>query len=322
MNAVADNAYVHVAVGAVVNEQGQVLITQRPDHVHQGGLWEFPGGKLEPGETVEMALKRELREELDINITAFRPLIRIYYRYADKPVLLDVWRVEGYRGVPRGVESQPLRWVAPSALVPADFPVADTPIINALRLPSTYLITGEPENEPDVFLRRLNQALARGSRLIQLRAKQLSKGSLLNLYRQAQGMTMSYGATLLLNGSPAQAQAVEAEGVHLTSARLMGLDSRPLPSDQWVAASCHTAEELTHACRIGVDFVVVSPLRATRSHPDAVPMGWRGLRGLTEAATCPVYALGGMAQADLGQAWRHGAQGIAAVRALWEQGDE
>lgn len=314
----ADNAYVHVAVGAVLNQHGEVLITRRPDHVHQGGLWEFPGGKVEFGETVAMALMRELREELGIRVTASRPLIRVHHAYADKRVLLDVWRIEGYQGVPQSMEGQPLRWAAPATLAYAEFPAADKPIINALRLPATYLITGEPANQPALFLQRLAQALARGSRLVQLRAKRLSEDRLLTLYRHAHALTSAHGASLLLNGSRAQAQAVAADGVHLTSARLMNLDSRPLASNRWVAASCHTLEELAHACRIGVDFVVVSPLRTTPSHPDAVPMGWQRLADFTAASTCPVYALGGMTRGDLSQAWQHGAQGIAAVRALWE----
>lgn len=128
-----ENGWILVAVGLVLNGRGEILITRRPDHVHQGGLWEFPGGKVKPGETIETALIRELREELDIEVVAAQPLLRVDHRYPDKQVLLDVWRIERYRGNPCGLEGQPLDWVAPEALVRRNFPAADAPIIAALQ---------------------------------------------------------------------------------------------------------------------------------------------------------------------------------------------
>jgi 8-oxo-dGTP diphosphatase len=311
------NGFLHVAVGALINPGGEVLITRRPEHVHQGGLWEFPGGKVELGENVEAALTRELREELGTDVASMRPLIRVHHAYTDKTVLLDVWRIDRYHGEPRGLEGQPLRWVTPQALAEYDFPAADVPIINALRLPTEYAITSEPGDQLKVFLRHLENVLTRGIRLIQLRAKYLSEDDLLTLYQTAQRLTKPYGARLLLNGSPAQARALDVDGLHLTTAQLMVLDTRPLPADRWVAASCHNLEELRQASRIGVDFAVVSPVRTTPSHPDVQPLGWQGLQALTEMAALPIYALGGMTMADVDQAWHHGGQGIAAVRALW-----
>ena len=152
---------------------------------------------------------------------------------------------------------------------------------------------------------------------MQLRAKQLPEARLLALYRKAQALGRRYGAPVLLNGSPAQARMVAADGIHLTASRLLTLDNRSLNRDRWVAASCHNLEEVRHAGRLGVDFIVVSPVRTTASHPQVPALGWEGLRALTEAATLPVYALGGMTPADLEQAWTCGAQGIAAIRSLW-----
>ena len=93
-------ALVHVAVGVLFNACGEVLITRRPDHLHQGGLWEFPGGKVEPGEQVRTALERELKEELGVEVLDARPLIRIHHVYDDRQVLLDVWRIKDYAGQP------------------------------------------------------------------------------------------------------------------------------------------------------------------------------------------------------------------------------
>ncbi|MBA1330850.1 thiamine monophosphate synthase, partial [Candidatus Endoriftia persephone str. Guaymas] len=103
----------------------RVLISKRHEHLHQGGLWEFPGGKLEPGESVEAALRRELYEELGIRISRFEPLIRVTHHYAECSVLLDVYRVFSYQGEPRGMEGQPLNWVLPEAMELALFPAAD-----------------------------------------------------------------------------------------------------------------------------------------------------------------------------------------------------
>lgn len=310
---------VHVAVGIIVNSQDEVLITRRPEHAHQGGLWEFPGGKVESGETLEAALRRELTEELGVEVEAARPLIRIHHTYPDKRVLLDVWRIERYRGQPQGLEGQPLRWLHPAAMTNALFPAADTPIINALRLPALYLITGEPADEPAVFLQRLERAFQQGIRLAQLRAKALSVAALSALYRPAQTLARRYGAKILLNADPDQARAVAADGVHLTAERLLTLSRRPLLYPHWVGASCHTPVELEQAARLSVDFVTISPVRRTASHPGARPLGWEGLRELTEAANLPIYALGGLNLEDLATAWRYGAQGVAAIGGLWDR---
>ena len=100
---------VHVAVGIVADSAGAILIARRPDHAHQGGLWEFPGGKVEAAESVATALQRELHEELGIAVQAAEPWLQIRHAYPDKTVLLDVWRVTAWRGEPHGREGQPLR---------------------------------------------------------------------------------------------------------------------------------------------------------------------------------------------------------------------
>ncbi|MDX1657040.1 MAG: Nudix family hydrolase [Candidatus Competibacteraceae bacterium] len=308
---------VHVAVGVVTAPCGRVLISRRPDYVHQGGLWEFPGGKVEPGEDVITALGRELAEELGIEVKVASPLIRIPHAYPDKTVLLDVWRVDRYQGEPRGLEGQPLDWRWPDDLPEDAFPAANRPIVAAVRLPDRYLITGTPFDRPVVFLERLEKALQEGVRLVQLRALGLPPVGLTALYRQAQRLCRHYQATLLINGSPRQALAWEADGVHLPSRELLALDRRPLDRERWVAASCHDRVQVGHACAIGVDFIVVGPVLPTPSHPGAAVLDWVGLESLTEVATVPVYALGGMSPQLIPQARQRGAQGIAAIRSLW-----
>jgi len=305
--------YTHVAAAVIDDGQGRVLISQRPGHVHQGGLWEFPGGKLEAGETPEAGLKRELHEELGIAVQAARPLIRVYHAYPDKSVLLDVWRVTRYRGEPAGLEGQPIEWVASGDLCDYRFPVANEPIIKAAQLPDRYLITPEP---CPGFLAKLEQVLAGGISLVQLRAKAMSPADYRALAPEVLSVCRAANARLLLNADPQLAQELGADGVSLSSARLMALVERPV-NLKLVAGSCHTQAEVEHACALGLDFVAVSPVQETRSHPGAVVLGFDGLRALTELATVPVYSLGGMGEADLDAAFQYGAQGIAAIGGIW-----
>ena len=130
---------VHVAVGIVADSTGAILIARRPDHAHQGGRWEFPGGKVEAAETVATALQRELHEELGITVQAAEPWLQVRHAYSDKTVLLDVWRVTAWQGEPHGREGQPLRWALPAELTDFAFPAADEPIIARLRRESVQI---------------------------------------------------------------------------------------------------------------------------------------------------------------------------------------
>lgn len=309
-----------VVAAVIVSGAGQVLLARRPPDRHQGGLWEFPGGKVEEGEEPRAALARELHEELGITVQAARPLIKVRHAYPDKTVLLDVWRVSSFTGEPHGREGQAIAWVAPHELPYRDYPAANRPIVTAARLPSIYLVTPEPR-DITAFLDRLETLLAAGITLVQLRAKTLEQPAYAKLARRVHSLCAEADAELLLNASPALAEEIGAAGVHLTSARLMALTERPLAEGQWVAASCHNEQELHHARRIGVDFVVAAPVLATASHPHAQTLAWPGLRHLTERSTVPVYGLGGMSLAHRATAWEHGAQGIAAISALWEAED-
>jgi len=285
--------------------------------VHQGGLWEFPGGKLEQGESPGQALERELLEELGINVGTARRLIQVRHDYPDKSVLLDVWRVDDYAGIPEGREGQPLEWVALDDLGEFTFPAANIPIIHALQLPDRYLITPEPDGAISGFLELLECAIERGISLVQLRAKQLAVEDYRRLALAAAEICRPANVRLLLNCAPQLVPMLGAQGVHLTGRRLMELQQRPLDSGYLVAASCHNLAEVVHAGRLGLDFIVVSPVRETASHPGIPPIGLDGLRSLCEAAAMPAYALGGMQESDIESVWRCGAQGIAAIRGLW-----
>lgn len=312
---------IHVAVAVIIHpDTGRVFITQRPEHVHQGGLWEFPGGKVEMGESVFAALQRELWEETGIHIESARPLIRIPYVYPDKMVLLDVHRILRWQGEPHGREGQASAWVAPETMIVDAFPAADKPIITALRLPALYLITPKPELDHTVFLTRLEKCVSAGVQLVQLRAKALDEQTLYRLGKHAVGICHAHGAKLLLNGQPEMAEAIGADGVHLTSRQLLLLSDRP--KNRWVAASCHNAQELQRAQTLDIDFVVLSPVNRTASHPEATPLGWESFASLIENIALPVYALGGMTPADMTMAWQHGGQGVGVMRGVWDDEDK
>jgi len=321
-----NGSVLHVAVGVVCNGRGEVLITRRRRDARQGGLWEFPGGKRERGETGYGALCRELKEEVDITVASARPLIRVPHDYDGCRVLLDTWRITRWSGTPRGRESQPMAWVAPASLGEYAFPAADVPIIRAIGLPDQYLITPEPDwKEPEVFLATLDGCLARGIRLVQLRLKERSAARPApEEYRAFLGRVLArcnaWGARCLLNGEPALAREMGMHGAHLTSWRLLAKKERAgsLSGGGFlVGASCHDRGELEHACRIGVDFAVLAPVQATKTHPGATPLTWAGFSELVGPATVPVYALGGLSPRDRETAWENGGQGIAAIRGIW-----
>ena len=304
----------HVAVGVIRNGSGEILVARRHERLHQGGLWEFPGGKVEPGETAEDALRRELREELSIGVESARPLIKITHDYGDRRVLLDVWRVDAFSGQPQGLEGQPIRWIAPDGLASLDFPAANRPIVAAARLPECYpIVDGGPDDEARLF-GQLERLCQRGYRLAQWRVKTLAGEACRDLARRAVDYARPRGLGLLLNADPDLALETGAAGVHLTGRRLSALRQRPLPGSLWVAASCHGPEDIAQAERAGVDFAVLSPVLPTPSHPEAAPLGWDLFADWAEAAKLPVFALGGVGRSDLAQAHSRGAQGVAGIR--------
>ncbi|HEY8009998.1 MAG TPA: Nudix family hydrolase [Rudaea sp.] len=304
---------IHVVAGILIDPQGRVLVTQRPHGKHLAGAWEFPGGKIEPGETAPAALRRELREELGVEIGAIEPLIGVPWQYPQKSIFLDAYQVLDYSGTPQGREGQALDWRSADDLRGLNMPPPDRPIVSALRLPPFYAITPEPGDDDAAFLERIDQTLASGASLLQLRAKHLSRDRLRALARETQARAGASGARVLLNGNLDIALELGLDGVHLPAAELLQLKERPIGRERWLAGSCHDAHELAHAAAIGVDFVVLGAVRATQSHPESAPLGWTSFAELCAAAPLPVYALGGLAREDLDAARAAGAQGIAGI---------
>ncbi len=307
-----------VVAGVIRGADGRILIARRAAAADQGGLWEFPGGKLEAGESRLEALRRELREELGITLRAAAPLLEVSHRYPQRAVRLYVFEVTAWQGTPSGLEGQPLRWVAPDALLGHAFPAANLPIVTAARLPRACLITPEPEQLPQ-WLAQLAACLAAGVKLIQLRANTLPPPAYQALAREAIAMAHAHGARILLNAEPALAAQLGADGVHLNARRLRAMAARPLDAPALVSAACHDAEALDLAAAVGCDFVLISPVAPTASHPGVTPLGWSGLARLARHSRLPAYALGGMNADALPQAVAAGCIGVAAITAAWRQ---
>lgn len=309
---------IHVAVAVIRNEQGQVLLSLRADDVHQGGLWEFPGGKREQDESIDAALHRECLEELGVNVSRSRPLIRIPHDYGDVQVLLEVSLVEEYSGIPQPQEGQELDWVAIDKLAQRDMPEANRSIVNALLLPDTMLITPDIDTTHEVFLQQLEHSLQAGIKLVQFRQTQLADDDFISLAREVMAIAHENDAQVILNHSMDMYPRCVPDGLHLNSQRLMALCERPVSMNTLLSASCHNLDEIQQANTMGVDFVVIGPVQATQSHPGVDVLGWPGFQALADTAVMPAYALGGMAFEDKASAYAHGGQGIAAIRSLWK----
>ena len=289
---------------------------------HQGGLWEFPGGKIENNESVLDALKRELFEEIGIALTHASPLIRIQHDYDDKTVLLDVWQVDDFTGEPFGKEGQATCWIRQDELPMYDFPAANIPILMAIQLPDKYMITGKFTDEEDL-LNRIQSGLEKGIKLIQFRAYDLSEDAYFSYAKNIYPICEQAHAKLLLNTSIKNYKIYKAyefsHGIHLNSKEMKLLSPDDNFANLLVSASTHNEEELSVAEKNNVDFIVLSPVHKTASHPNTEPLGWVKFNQLTDKTNIPAYALGGMTENDLIIAKDKGAQGIAAIGYFWDE---
>ncbi|HED36511.1 MAG TPA: Nudix family hydrolase [Gammaproteobacteria bacterium] len=307
---------IHVAVGVIINSKNEVLISLRHKSTHQGGLWEFPGGKVEAGESVFDALKREISEELNIVIKKAEPFKLIQHQYEDKSVCLDVWIVESFSGEPTGAEGQLIKWQPVNQLNIEEFPAANRSIIHSLALPDKYMITGVFESASD-FLERLESSLKKGVRLVQMRCKKLSDSDFLSLAEQAQFICKKYRANLLLNTTPDVFYQTKSSGLHLSSQQLNLFDDRPVNEVSLLSVSCHTPADIKQAERLSADLILVSPVKETSSHPGVKGIGWEGFTVLVSNTHIPAYALGGMGMQDIEDAKFNNAQGVAAISSFW-----
>ncbi len=302
---------VEVAAAVIERPDGSFLLAQRPTGKVYAGWWEFPGGKIEAGEPAERALARELREELGIEVQTAYPWICRVHVYEHATVRLNFFRVTRWRGEPYAHENQRFVWQRLDAPIVEPMLPANAPVLASLALPLEYAITDAQTIGAAEQLALVEARMKAGLRLVQVRDKENWERK--RLIYVVTSMARQYGARVLVNGGPA------ADGIHFSAAQLMLLRARPAagPNGALIAASCHTVDELGHAMAIGLDFVVLGPVKATASHPGATLLGWDGFRRIAEGASIPVYAIGGLRPADLDEARRAGAHGLAMVSGSW-----
>jgi 8-oxo-dGTP diphosphatase len=311
----SDAPIVSVAVAVLLRRDGRVLLAQRLPGTPYAGYWEFPGGKVEPGESIAHALARELDEELGIEVTRAAPWLTQRYVYPHAHVELSFFRVFAWRGEPTGRDGQAIAWQTPGAFDIEPLLPANAAILRALQLPPVYGISMADELGEAMFLERACSAIAGGLRLIQLREKTWPIERLRRLAGQLLPLAQAGGARVMLNGDAELARHLGCAGVHWPAATLLAAKARP--EGLLCAASCHDRAELERAAALELDFAVLGPVAPTPSHPDAVPLGWPGVARLLGGTPLPVYALGGLTRSDLDIAIRHGAHGVALRRAAW-----
>ncbi|HUW25316.1 MAG TPA: Nudix family hydrolase [Gallionella sp.] len=316
---------VEVAAAVIQKTDGSFLLTQRPAGKIWAGYWEFPGGKIEVGEESRHALVRELREELGIEVETAYPWITRVFTYPHATVRLNFFRVTQWRGGLYPHEGQQFAWQpsrlrysrtnAENSITVSPILPANVTILRALELPALYAISNVTELGVEEFLQRLSVALSKGLQLVQLREKNLPSGVLRELAQRMLPLLRARGAKLLLNGDIELAQEIGADGVQLTASQLVTLRKRP--AVDWCGASCHNTTELRRAEDLGCDFALLSPVLPTQSHPGEPTLGWEKFAECVAGSAIPVYALGGLTQADMHTAWRHGAHGISLLRQAW-----
>jgi 8-oxo-dGTP diphosphatase len=306
---------VSVAVAVMQRPDGKVLLAQRLVGTPYPGYWEFPGGKLERGESAREALARELHEELGIDVVHATPWLTQRYDYPHARVELSFFRVFGWRGDPHGRDGQAIAWQTPGAFDVEPLLPANTAILRALELPPIYGISMAEELGEHQFLERARHAIDGGLRLIQLREKTWPVDRLTKLAEMLLPLAHAASARVLLNGDAALAREIGCDGVHWSAESLLAARARV--DGMLCAASCHDAMELERAGSLGVDFAVLGPLKPTPTHPWSKPLGWKRFEAMLVRSSIPVYALGGLTGVDLDTAIDHGAHGLALRRAAW-----
>ena len=315
---------IHVAAGMIQRADGSLLLAERPADKPWSGWWELPGGKIEPGETVLEALARELKEELDIDVTEATPWITHVHEYPKNIVRLAFCRVTAWNGTPVGREGQILAWVDPrQPITVGQLLPATEPPLRWLQLPDHYLLTSieRSENLPR-FMDLLTQALRRGVKLVQFRepawAANAAEHEVYAGFKQVLQKCREFEARCLVNSSHPVQWRTQADGTQWRAqdARALAESGSPAPAPGLIGVSAHTLDDLAAARALNADFVVLGHVLDTPSHPDRPGMGWEQFSRLAEQAGRPVFAIGGQSAQTRPAAREHGAHGIAGIRHL------
>ncbi len=307
------SALTEVAAAVIERPDGTFLLAQRPEGKPYPGYWEFPGGKIEAGEDPRAALARELREELGIEVRESAPWITRVYAYTHATVRLHFLRVTRWDNEPRPLEDQAIRWQRAEAPDASPMLPANAPVLAALALPAVMVVSDAARRGIDDWIRALSARVLDEKLLVQVREKDMDRQKLQHLLSRALARAVPFGSRLVVNSDCGALP--QCDGVHLTSRALMAASSRPAGS--LAGASCHDTRELERAAELGLDYAVLGPVKETPSHPGVAPLGWDTFEALAADRPMPVYAIGGLSRADLGEARRRGAHGVALLSAAF-----
>ena len=304
---------IKAVVGVLRNESGQLLIAKRQDHQFMAGFWELPGGKIEDGETTEETIIRELNEELGIKVNALSLHQTMQHTYADRTVELCIYNIDQYQNTPLGIEGQQIAWASVQELHNYQLLPTMKAFIDSITLPNKYWITPSSNHQDEAWMKKFDEKMTQDISLIQLRSKTtLDSRFITELHNKCQ----QHSINLLINTIDKSFKESYCDGWHMTTNEMLNLKSRPCADDKILGASTHDLNEALKAQELGADFVVISPVQATKTHPDTVPLGWDSAIEVVNKLNIPVYFLGGMGLNDLDRTLKIGAQGIAGVSAF------
>lgn len=294
---------IQVAI-AILLHQAQVLVGWRTADQHQGNKHEFPGGKVEPGETAEQACRREVLEEVGIDVQDWHMFNSLQFEYEDVIVSLHVFHAIVPNHQLQQIRS-PWTWFKRNELQDLNFPQANQVILKRLYMTTVIKISDQIEHlhtlpESQILYWRVAPDAQHAMTLMDLSIEQLSR--------------VVVNVALWKNLNPLQQQAVAA--IHLKQSQLMQLQKGDLTVGCRYIAACHDQNSAEHAQRIGCDAILLSPVLETLSHPNSPSLGWEQFHLITQNIHLPVFALGGLQLNDLAIAQSYGAYGIAGQRAI------
>lgn len=318
MNTIIKNECIHVAVGVIQNNNNEVLVSRRKPNTHLENMLEIPGGKVEQDELSLEALKRELNEELAIQVINATQLMQIPYQYSKCKLLLDVFAIEEYTGTIKSNEGQDIFWQSIDVLNDAEFPEANFGIIRAIKLPNLFPVTPNYSDDQNYFDHLESVISKKDVAILQLRSHELEDQEYRLLAKRCADLCKNYSVKLVLNRELNSIKDLDFAGIHLTSEKLRTLNKRPLGSEYLVGASCHSAEEVEKANRLKLDYIFIGAVQEKKSAKgDGAALGWGGFSALAKKSVVPAYAIGGMQGSDIKTSAESGGQGIAAIRSFW-----
>ena len=307
---------INVSVAVLINADYQVLLAQRPPLKPWEGWWEFPGGKIEKDETPVDAMYREIYEEIGVKVTQFTKWVTRKYSYGGNDVTLHFFKVHKWEGEITSREKQKLVWTYLQKPNVAPILSANQFIQKGFDLPKYYAITNLSEISKKVFLNRLQKKINNGLEMVQVREKNISFNEFKIFSKEVIKICKPKNVKVIINSDANLACEIKADGVHLTSKELLSIKIKP--KNLIVSASCHSHEEINIAEKLNLNFIVLSAVKKTLSHPDMRPIGWDKFQKMVNKVNIPIYALGGLGTKDYEVALDNGAIGIGSQRSIWQ----